>query len=320
MASDSVIATPPQSIQDDGEASPGLCRLKSMTGFGRAQNVSEAGELSVEVRAVNNRFHDLSLALPRDLSALESPVRALLKQRVRRGKIDMRIRYNPAEANQPQVSINLSLAEEYALKLKALARIGGSGELPVQVLTGLPGVMEIMPAEIDEEELWILVRNVIEQALTNFDRERCREGAALGAQMLALTAGLKELHARAEGLKDEVVNRFRERLTSRLAQFEEQLRDKLDPGRLATEVALFAEKADINEELVRLAAHLERFDALLRNEPDDSVGKNLDFLLQEIGREINTICSKSRETQLTSVWLEMKNIAEQLREQIQNIE
>lgn len=294
--------------------------IQSMTGFGRAQAETAAGQFSVELRTVNNRFQDISVALPRELSLFESSLRNLLKQEIPRGKIDCRVRTTPLETQQPQVRLNMALAREYVEQLKQLQEAGVSGELPVQVLTSLPGVLEVTQSEFDEQAVWQAVEGVARQAVESLKLERAREGQALGEQLHGLMLELAECVGQIERDKDEVVEKYRERLAARVAELEAEIKTKLEPGRLEMEVALFADRSDVTEELVRLRAHLARLDALLINKDGAPAGKNLDFLVQELGREVNTIGSKVRETKITGLTLEMKSLIERIREQVQNIQ
>lgn len=295
-------------------------RIQSMTGFGRAQAETTIGQLLVELRTVNNRFQDISIALPRELNLFESALRNLVKAEIPRGKIDCRIRYTPTEAQQPKVRINAALAKEYVEQLRQLKDLGLATELPVQVLTSMPGVMEITPAEMDEQQAWAAVEGVMRAAIEALRAERAREGQALGVQLYELGAQLGILVGKVEANQAEVIARYRERLLQRVAELENEIKTKLDPGRLEMEVALFVDRSDVSEEVVRLRAHIERLNALLLNEHKEPAGKNLDFLTQELGREVNTIGSKVRDTTLTGLALEMKSIVERIREQVQNIQ
>ena len=296
------------------------CQIKSMTGFGRAQRQTAYGQFTVEVRTVNNRYQDISVSLPRELNALEGAVRTLLKERLARGKIDCRVRYTPAAEQQPRVTINQPLALQYIERLRELQEMGVESDIPMQLVTSLPGVVELVPAELDEKQLWEELRAAAEEAVAAVDAEHVREGRALGVQLRELGGRMREARAEVDRLKAAVVERYRERLRARLDELQEEIKVPLDAGRLEMEVALFADKADIAEELVRLEAHLERFDELLRNEDDEPTGRGLDFLVQEFMREINTICSKARDSDLLGPALEMKSIVERIREQIQNIQ
>ncbi|HOE95722.1 MAG TPA: YicC family protein [Candidatus Sumerlaeota bacterium] len=295
--------------------------ILSMTGYGRAQSATPFGQFTVEVRTVNNRFQDVSISAPREMPQLESPLRNLLRSRIARGKIDCRVRHAPlADQALPQVRINVEAARVYIHELEKLSRLGAAPEIPLQMLTQLPGVMEIQTAEIDEQALWEAVAPVALRALDALDEERGREGEALAAQLGQLVDELERLVEEVEAKRSAVVERFRERLAARVAELQDSLRAQLEPGRLEMEVALYADRGDVSEETVRLRAHLARARELLQPDGREPVGKNLDFLNQEILREINTICSKARDTELTATGLGMKSIAEQMREQVQNIQ
>lgn len=295
-------------------------KIQSMTGFGRAQAQTAAGQFTVELQTINSRFQDFNVALPRELNQFESALRALLKQEISRGKIDCRIRYTPSEAGQPQVSINAVLARQYVDRLSALQELGATGELSLQLLTSLPGVLEIKAAELDEQAMWEAIKGVAAQAIESLQAERRREGQALGEQLHELMLQFRALVDTADQAKDEVVQRFRERLAARIVELETNIKTQLDPGRLEMEVALFADRSDVSEELVRLRSHLDRFETLIENKDGAPAGKNLDFLVQELNREVNTLGSKVRETKVTGLTLEMKSIVERIREQIQNIQ
>lgn len=294
--------------------------LQSMTGFGRLQLQTPAGQFSVELQSVNSRFQDFSIMLPRELGQLESALRVLLKQEVSRGKLDCRIRFTPSEAGQPQVTINTSLARQYVERLRALQELGASGDLSLQVLTSLPGVIEIKAAELDEQAMWEALQGAVLQALEALRQERGREGQALGQQLHELMLQFRALVDEADQAKEDVVQRYRERLAARVAELEATVKTQLDPGRLEMEIALFADRADVSEELVRLRTHLERFETLIANPGGAPAGKNLDFLVQELNREVNTLGSKVRETRVTGLILEMKSIVERIREQVQNVQ
>lgn len=293
--------------------------LSSMTGYGRAQGETELGRFIVEVRTVNNRFQDISLSLPRDFGALEPLVRQELKSAIARGKIDCRVRFVPVAAAQNQVVIHQETAKKYIEELTQLKALGIADELSLQVLVGLPGVVEVLPTEQEEDALWGALAPILKQAVGALLAERKREGEALAQALDDMIERLRSERGEVDRLKNDVVEKYRARMLERLTKIETECQTPLDPGRLEAEVAVIAEKCDIEEELTRLEVHLDRFAQLL-TEDQASVGKNLDFLVQEIFREINTICSKARESDVASHGINMKNLVEQIREQIQNIQ
>jgi len=174
--------------------------------------------------------------------------------------------------------------------------------------------------DADEESQWAALRPVVEQAIDALDAERLREGEAIGRQLADLSAELRAALDALEGGRDGIVEKFRERLLARVAELLGEGRDRLDPGRLELEIALYADRADIAEEIVRLRAHMELYGQLLSAPADEPVGKNIDFLVQELNREINTICSKTRDSDQTALGLAMKSVVERIREQVQNVE
>jgi uncharacterized protein (TIGR00255 family) len=295
-------------------------RVNSMTSFGRAQGDTPRGQFVVEVRTVNNRFLDLSVALPRELNVLETALRGMVRQQISRGKVEMRVRYTPNEEQQPHVELNRAMASQYIEQLRRLQELGCEGDVSLGLLAGLPGVLESAPPEVDEQEMWRCLQPVAEQAMEAMQRERSREGLAIGEQLHGLAAALRARIAELDDTRGPVVEKFRDKLLQRIGELMAGAKDQLDPGRIEQEAALLADKADISEEIVRLRAHLDRFGELMSASADEPVGKNVDFLVQEFNREVNTICSKTRDTELTSLGLEMKSLVEKIREQIQNVE
>lgn len=293
--------------------------LRSMTAYGRAELESPLGRIGIELRAVNNRFQDVGVTLPRELGAFETPLRNLLKGAVARGKIDCRVQFRPGPELAPSVTVNIDLARAYVEHLRALQQLGQTAPMELRDLTSLPGVLETQSAQIDENALWDDLRGVLETALTAFVAEQRREGAALGGHLSVLLGELAVLVERVERGKGQVVEAYRARLHEKLAELDAGVRQRADEGRLELEIAMFADKCDIDEELVRLRAHIERFGALIRNAEDEPAGKNMDFVVQEFVREVNTICSKARNTDVLGLGLEMKSTVERIKEQVQNV-
>lgn len=292
---------------------------QSMTGFGQAQMNTAIGQLAVELRTVNNRFHDLALSLPRELANCEMPLRALLRATVTRGRVDVRVRFT-SPTSGANALLNVELVREWVQQLRALRELGVHGEITPDTVLAIPGVAQGGVTALDEEVAWAALRPVVDQALAALARERAREGAALAEQLVADGRRIAELRELVHAQREAIVSRYRTRLTERIAELEAETRAKLEPGRLEMEVAMFADKADISEETVRLGVHLDRFFALLAHPAEESIGKQLEFLLQEFGREINTICSKARDTDVTGHALEMKNLVERIREQAANVQ
>ena len=289
--------------------------MKSMTGFGRAQAALPDGtQFSITLRSVNHRFLDLSLKMRDDLGALEAPLRKLVGATVARGHVDLSVRVTRSTGGV--VSIDGAAAGRYAETWDALSRDRGlPRELTARDLLSLPGVVRVGEDEAGEA-LGAAVLETATAALADFDASRRREGEALAAALAAildrLEAGIGKVSEAREGLADRLLAQLRERVA--------KLADgvTLDEGRLAQEIALLADRADITEEVDRFRAHLVEARRLMKGE--HASGKRLDVLAQELHREANTASQKARELPLTRVLLDLKSDVEALKEQIQNVE
>jgi len=290
-----------------------------MTGYGRAAVEGETITVAVEARSLNHRYLDISLKLPRPLLPLEPEARGLIQGQIRRGRLDVSVNLTPVASRRPgQVKVDAALAREYLERANALAdelKIGGSPEL--MWLLDQTGVLTLGEAEpIAPEEGWTLLARALTQALEKLVAQREAEGQLLLKEVMAL-------HEQLGALVERMATRVPEALARRQASLRERLKAllgevTLDEGRLAMEVAVWAEKIDISEELVRLSAHLEQSAALLRG--GGSVGRTLDFLVQEMNREVNTVASKADDLDLSQAAITAKGILEKIREQIQNLE
>jgi uncharacterized protein (TIGR00255 family) len=294
--------------------------IKSMTGYGRAQGSTSQGNFIVELKTINNRHADVAISLPRELGLIESRVRNHLKEKIPRGKVDCRIQFQPGEEGQPEIRVNLDLAKAYIHAMRQLFKAGAHGEPTLEMVSRLPGILEVTAAEMDENQILKNLVPLLDQAVESLDSQRLLEGESLTRQLLGILDEMCCLVSMIEEDKNLIVERYRERLKGRINELEQQLKMKMETGRIEMEVALFADKADISEELVRLNAHLDHFKSLLDDGDVSPKGKNLDFLVQELVREVNTICSKARDTRVITSALELKSNIERIREQIQNIQ
>lgn len=296
--------------------------LKSMTGFGRAELQTALGHFAVEIKSVNSRFLEARAFLPPSLSGLEYELRALLQKRISRGKVDCRVRFTPASGQVRPAQLNDIVIRDYVEHLKRLAVQLGLPQpgFSLDAVLRLPGAFEAAGDDPDLDPWWEVLRSVVESCLARFDAERGREGSSLGVQMLEELSLLRARRSDVDGSRSSVVEKFRERLLARIAELSCEVRGKLDPGRLELEATLYADRCDISEELVRLDSHLNRLEQLILNPGGGPVGKALDFLIQEILREVNTTSSKLRDLDAVAAVLEMKSSIERLREQIQNLE
>ena len=290
--------------------------LRSMTGFGRGDAPFAGSAVTVEVRSVNARHLDLRVRLPRDLQAFEAELRQLAASFFARGQVEIAVRL-AGEAAPAQVEIDLDAARRYA---QAADELGGSlglgGDLPVSSLLSLPGVARLREAELDKQGLRSVLICSLESACRAAQDMRAREGDALAAELEARLDGVVRALAQIEARADEVGRGLRERLDKRLAALSPEL--ELAPGRLEQEVVIYADRMDVTEETVRLRSHAGQFRETLQE--SGSVGRKLEFLLQEMGREVNTIGSKSQDLAITRNVVELKTELEKLREQVLNVE
>lgn len=291
----------------------------SMTGYGRGEARSARSALTVEARSLNHRFLETSLKLPRPLAAHEPELRRLVQGRVARGRVDVTVSVRRAAGAAPAMRTDLALGQEYARQARALADATGlPAALTVADLLRLPGVVSLEEAAPDAEdgESAVLLKTAADDALDELCRMRQAEGAALarelGAHLDALGAWVSETDRALPAALTRIQGRLRERVEALLGE------TPADPGRLAQEVAILATRTDVAEELARLASHLEQFRALLRD--GGAVGRQLDFLAQELHREVNTVASKVDDAELVAGVLEARTLIERIREQVQNVE
>lgn len=291
-----------------------------MTGFGQAAAETDRLRFAVELRGVNHRYADVRVRVPEPLQSWEGDLRRRVAEVVRRGRADLAVSLESADGSATRPTLNRGLLEEALQAARVLSTEHGvSGTLDVASLLALPGMFRGDSAPVDPGEAErAALFDAVDRAIAAFDAERRREGAELRQDLLEragiVGAQLAELVARAA----EVPQRLRERLLERLRGLDGGL--ALDPARMAQEAALLAERADVTEETVRLAGHVEAARALLGEAGDEPVGKRLDFLLQEIHREANTVCSKAADLEVTRRALAIRIEVERMREQVQNVE
>lgn len=293
--------------------------MKSMTGFGRGTVTGDDFKVVVEVKTVNNRYLDVHLRLSQELSALEMNIRKIVGSRLSRGRVDLNINFERNAATTYE--FNRTLITGYIKALRDLqTEFHLPGDVDINMLTRLPGAMTTARDNLDEATVTGIEQAVLE-ALDDLARMRENEGATLAQEMRARVARIEAevpaIESAADGLADAYRQRLQKRIGELVARGGGQAVD-VDAGRLAQEVAYLADRSDISEELVRLRSHLEQFQAALSAEGE--VGKRLDFLLQELNREANTVLSKSTEISIKDAGLAIKAEVEKLREQVQNVE
>ena len=288
----------------------------SMTGYGRAERLVEGRRYLFELKSVNHRFLELSIKVPREFSAWEELLRQELQARVARGRVDLYLTVTESEETTTVVKVDKNLVVAYDSALRELAR---QLHLPEETFLGrildLPDVVKVIALETDLEKVWPAVREAFQEALDLLLSMRAREGEYLAGDLRDRNQRLKDLVDKIAQRAPAVVVDYRRRLEERLQELQP---GGIDPVRLAQEVAIMADRCDISEELVRFRSHLNQFaETLMRPEP---IGRKLDFLVQEMNREINTIGSKAMDLTIGSLVIEAKGELEKMREQIQNLE
>jgi uncharacterized protein (TIGR00255 family) len=289
-----------------------------MTGYGRGTCEVAGRRLVVELRSLNHRFLEVKLRLPWSDAGVELHITQLCRRRLDRGMVTVSVRDEGGGSGQ-EVRVDLGLAERYAAALAQLSSSLGLGApIPLELIALQPGVLTVGEGVPDGEALWSALKPGLEEALDALVEARAREGAALAADLQARTATLEALAADLAGLTREGPEQYRRRLQARLERVLGESAPSVDPQRLAQEVAIMAEKVDVAEELTRFSTHLGELKRLLAQAAP--AGRRLDFLTQELNREINTIGSKSQSAAITNRVVDGKAELERLREQIQNVE
>lgn len=296
---------------------------KSMTGYGRAQLLADGRDILVELRSVNHRYYEFSARLPRTCMYLEEKLKTFLNGKIARGKVEVSVTITRPDGRDAQIAVNNSIAEGYVNALRAMneelgenGRIWLEDDITLSSLLRLPDLFTVTKEQDDEAEVWANVSAAAAEALESFLQMRQREGERLGADLSGKLDILDGMLAQIESLEPGVAEHYRERLLTKLR---EMLADtNIDEQRILTETAIFAEKTAIDEETVRLHSHLAQFRTLLAS--PEPVGRKLDFLVQEMNREVNTIGSKAQDLSITRLVVDMKSEIEKIREQIQNIE
>ncbi|WP_026891397.1 YicC/YloC family endoribonuclease [Lacrimispora aerotolerans] len=291
--------------------------IKSMTGFGRYETVTDEYKISVEMKAVNHRYLDLSVKMPKKFNFFEAGIRNLLKNYIQRGKVDVFISYEDYTENKLCLKYNSALAAEYMdYFAKMEAEFGIQNDIKVSALAKCPEVLTMDEVPEDEDQMWKLLSETIEEAAKRFVETRITEGETLKNDLL------KKL-----GLMNDLLDFIEERSPRILMEYRAKLEDKvkellagasIDEGRIATEVTIFADKICVDEETVRLRSHIDNTRTEL--EAGGSVGRKLDFIAQEMNREANTILSKANDLEISDKAITLKTEIEKVREQIQNIE
>ena len=291
--------------------------IKSMTGYGRAVETVNGREFTVELRSVNNRYLDCNVKLPRMLTFAEDAVKQAVKASVSRGKVDVFISVKSENAEDTKVSLNKAVLEGYLTAMRQMVEeYGVQDNISVATLSRMPDVFTVEKPEVDEKQLLQDLLGVVNAALASYDAMRTTEGAALDADLRSRGDTILELVAQVEQGNSQTVIDYRARLEAKIREVLENT--NIDESRILTEAAIFADKVAVDEETVRLRSHLEQMNTMLT--AGGAVGRKLDFLLQEMNRESNTIGSKCTDVRLARIVVDIKAELEKIREQTQNIE
>lgn len=293
--------------------------IKSMTGFGRGEYNDGKRSIIVEIKSVNHRYCDISVRMPRRYSFVEDKVKNTVKEKIKRGKVDVSIMVENLTENDVNIKLNGMLAQQYLENLQELQRgFGLPGEITLQYVAGLPDVMKAIPDVDDEEEMTRCILAPVKEAAANLETMRSVEGERLAEDLIMRGEIIKDLVDKIEERAEEVPKVYTEKLRERI---KELIGNSIavPEDRILVEAAIFADKCSIAEELTRLNSHMEQMKEIIEksSQPD---GKKLDFLVQEMNREANTIGSKANDITVTNLMLQVKAEIEKIREQVQNIE
>jgi len=294
--------------------------IKSMTGFGRGELDTEIGHLTAEVKSVNNRTCSVIVSLPVVLSLLESQVSGYIRSRISRGQVNVSVILGKNGASTgKRIILDRELAKEYHQQLMEVKEyLSLTAPISLDTIAALPGVINVEESKESIDEIWPIVRCVLETAVDQLIETRKTEGAAMLEDLSHRLETMSQLTERISTRAPQVVEEYRQRLRTRI---DDLLRDQMaiDESRIAMEVAIMAERCDITEEIIRLRSHISQIRDSLEDS-EEPVGRHLDFILQEINREVNTIASKASDAQISADCIYFKGEIEKMREQVQNVE
>ena len=295
--------------------------IKSMTGFGRAETSDGKRNIVCEIRSVNHRYCDINVRMPRRYSFAEEKVKSAIKETVNRGKLDVSIMVENITENDVNIKLNTMVAKQYVESLRELQRevdVDGDATISLQYLASLPDVLKIVPDVENEEEMTKAILEPVRAAVKKLDEMRTLEGEKLAQDLLTRGEDVKGLVADIEQIAHGVPKAYAEKLRNRIRELLDG-NVEIPEEKIALEAAIFADKCSIAEELTRLKSHMDQMETIIEEtgQPD---GKRLDFLVQEMNREANTIGSKANDLGITETMLKIKAEVEKIREQVQNIE
>lgn len=291
--------------------------IRSMTGFGREHKVIDGREYLVEIRSVNSRYYEFTAKLPRQYMYLEEKLKTLLKEKISRGKVEVSLSVYNIMGKETAVTVNELVVENYVTAMRETGeKFGLKDDLSLDSIFKMTDAFNVVRADVDEEEIWNAVRETAEGALEKFVKMREAEGEKMKADILEKLSNIEAMIEKVCEYSPETVKAYRERLMAKMMEILEN--KQIDEQRILMEAGIFAEKIAVDEETVRLKSHFEQFRKMLDTE--ELVGRKLDFLVQELNRETNTIGSKAQDLRITRIVVDVKSEIEKIREQIQNIE
>ncbi|WP_409227420.1 YicC/YloC family endoribonuclease [Gudongella sp. SC589] len=292
--------------------------IRSMTGYGKGEAENQLYKLKIEIKSVNHRYLDINVKLPRYLIYLEEGIKKLIKEKINRGKVDVFVSFDFADASSVEVKVDIPLARSFKQALEELkVELEIEDSIRLNNILSISDVIKTEKKELDEDLVWETIKESTESALNRILQMREYEGGQLKLDILKKLDNIVAISERIEKRAPLVIEEYKGKLNERIQSI---LEDKtiVDPDRLAMEVAIYADKSSIDEELTRLKSHVLQLKAILSE--DDAIGRKLDFLIQEFNREVNTIGSKSSDTEIVKAVVELKSEIEKIREQVQNIE
>ena len=288
-----------------------------MTGYGRARATRNLRDITVEIRSVNNRYLDCTVKMPRMYAFAEDAVKARVQKAVSRGKVDVYITVDASAADVAQVNVNTALAAQYAQALRALAAVCGTeGQVTPEQLARFPEVLTVTKADEDLECVSADLCAVLDEALDSYNAMRAAEGVKLAEDIGARLTAIEGMTAQVEERSPETVREYRQKLTARMQEVLQST--AIDEQRILQEAAIYADRIAVDEETVRLRSHVSQLRGMLQS--DHPMGRKMDFLIQELNRESNTIGSKCSNLDIARIVVDLKGEVEKIREQVQNIE
>ncbi|WP_296558164.1 YicC/YloC family endoribonuclease [uncultured Acetobacterium sp.] len=292
--------------------------MKSMTGFGRKDYRDEEIDCSIEIKTINHRFRDFFVKIPKTLNPIEEKIRNTVSQSIARGRIEIFIKYTELGIKNRRIVFNRDLAKNYISVLNEIRRLDSmiGDDLSLSLISKFPDVIIIEEDIDDYENIWLKIEPVLLTALAEVNASRDREGSALKADVVNRCSTIQNYVQQISDKSPEMLERYRSELREKISSYVDSV--EIDEKRLLTEVAVMTDKLNIDEELTRLQSHLDRLEGI--TEETEPIGRKLDFLIQEVNREINTIGSKASDLAIANCVVDVKSEIEKIREQIQNIE